>query len=147
MGQQVSVLIRHFSGADLAPGSYCSETLGGFPGMELHNWIVPKVMRVFPGRPATPWLVRWCKSIVLEEFQWMWAVQRLWPFWRWRRSDLDDVLVVVWIVSNNCGILVDVFSIQEFTDGFPDQGPFRFRVGETVHARVLDVNPSARTAV
>lgn len=35
--------------------------------------------------------------------------------------------------------------VQEFTDGFPDQGPFRFRVGETVHARVLDVNPSART--
>ena len=36
-------------------------------------------------------------------------------------------------------------TIQEFKDGFPDQGPFRFRVGETVHARVLDVNPSART--
>lgn len=38
-------------------------------------------------------------------------------------------------------------TIQEFKDGFPDQGPFRFRVGETVHARVLDVNPSARTGV
>ena len=50
MGQQVSVLIRHFSGADLAPGSYCTETPGGFPGMALHNWIVPKVMRgmIFP---------------------------------------------------------------------------------------------------
>lgn len=33
---------------------------------------------------------------------------------------------------------------QEFGDGFPKSGPFRFQAGDEVHARVLDVNPSAR---
>eukprot|EP00913_Durusdinium_trenchii_P022236 g20894.t2 len=34
--------------------------------------------------------------------------------------------------------------VKEFSDGFPAEGPFRFRPGDTVHARVLDVNPDAR---
>jgi len=51
----------------------------------------------------------------------------------------------VWIVSKFRESWWIQTTIQEFKDGFPDQGPFRFRVGETVHARVLDVNPSART--
>ncbi|CAK9047921.1 Uncharacterized protein SCF082_LOCUS26779 [Durusdinium trenchii] len=49
------------------------------------------------------------------------------------------------------GVSVDVgcetlafLEVEEFSDGFPAEGPFRFRPGDTVHARVLDVNPDAR---
>eukprot|EP00434_Breviolum_minutum_P025727 symbB.v1.2.022738.t1/scaffold2035.1/size91677/4 len=48
-------------------------------------------------------------------------------------------------VDVGCSETLAFLEVEEFKDGFPDQGPFRFRVGETVHARVLDVNPSART--
>ena len=43
--------------------------------------------------------------------------------------------------SSACGFC---HSGQEFAEGFPAEGPFRFQPGERIHARVLDVNPDAR---
>lgn len=50
------------------------------------------------------------------------------------------------------GVAVDVgcpetfgfLEVEEFEDGFPSKGPFGFRRGDWVSARVLDVNPDFR---
>ena len=52
------------------------------------------------------------------------------------------VHVLVTCASSACGFCHS--GCQEFAEGFPAEGPFRFQPGETIHARVLDVNPHAR---
>eukprot|EP00439_Symbiodinium_sp_Y106_P076299 s2821_g15.t1 len=52
------------------------------------------------------------------------------------------------------GISVDVgcsdtfafLEVEEFADGFPRKGPFKYKPGDQISARVLSVNPEARAA-
>ncbi|CAE7616544.1 unnamed protein product [Symbiodinium natans] len=50
------------------------------------------------------------------------------------------------------GVSVDVgcsdsfafLEVEEFGDGFPQKGPFKYKPGDQIAARVLDINPEAR---
>lgn len=48
-------------------------------------------------------------------------------------------------VDVGCKDTLGFLEVEEFKDGFPDDGPFSFKLGDPVTVRVLDIHPDATT--
>ncbi|OLP90342.1 hypothetical protein AK812_SmicGene28085 [Symbiodinium microadriaticum] len=49
-------------------------------------------------------------------------------------------------VDVGCSDTYAFLEVEEFTDGFPRKGPFKYKPGDQISARILSVNPEARAA-
>ncbi|CAE7353249.1 unnamed protein product, partial [Symbiodinium pilosum] len=49
-------------------------------------------------------------------------------------------------VDVGCSDVFAFIEVEEFADGWPQNGPFQYKPGDRISARVLDVNPQARQA-
>ncbi|CAE7200333.1 unnamed protein product, partial [Symbiodinium sp. CCMP2456] len=49
-------------------------------------------------------------------------------------------------VDVGCADTYAFLEVEEFADGFPRKGPFKYKPGDQISARILSVNPEARAA-